>query len=299
MSKANIIGPARNRVDGLLKVTGRAKYAVEFEVPQCAHAWPVVSNIAKGSITSIDTGAAESASGVLKVLTHQNAQPPQEAEGGGGKARRHGIRIEERNPLGDEKVYYAGQYVALVVAETLEQAQYAASLVRVNYAPEEPVLFLDAAKQKTKEPKKNQDEDVQPKKGDVEAALQSSDLVRIEETYITPTETHNPIEMSGTIAGCDPVRERRAEHSRAHLQSRSRKRARDRSIRRRSLWLQGRGLAARTARGDGGEGRRPARQFSCPAQRDVHFGRSSYADAPDDCARREQGRKAAGHASRE
>ena len=65
-----LIGPPRTRVDGRLKVTGAAKYAVEFEVPNCAHAWAVESNIAKGRITSIDTEAAEAAQGVLKVLTH-------------------------------------------------------------------------------------------------------------------------------------------------------------------------------------------------------------------------------------
>ncbi|HEY1581586.1 MAG TPA: xanthine dehydrogenase family protein molybdopterin-binding subunit [Chthoniobacterales bacterium] len=200
MANSNILGPARNRVDGPLKVTGQAKYAVEFEIPKCVHAWPVVSDLAKATVTAIDTRAAESAPGVLKVLTHQNAPQPKEAEGGGGAARTEGIRIEQRNPLADDKVHYAGQYVALVVAQTLEQAQYAASLVRVNYAPEEPLLTMDDAEKKAKKPEKNQGESVQPEKGDADAALKNNNLIRIEETYITPTETHNPIEMSGTIA---------------------------------------------------------------------------------------------------
>ncbi len=200
MANTNILGPARNRVDGPLKVTGQATYAVEFEIPRCVHAWPVVSNLAKGTITSMDTKAAESAPGVLKVLTHQNAPQPKEAESGGGAARTKGIRIEERNPLSDDKVHYAGQYVALVVAKTVEQAQYAASLVRVSYAPEEALLTMAAAVEKATKPKKNQDESVQPKKGDVESALANQSLTRLRETYSTPTETHNPIEMSGTIA---------------------------------------------------------------------------------------------------
>jgi xanthine dehydrogenase YagR molybdenum-binding subunit len=200
MATANILGPARNRVDGPLKVTGHAKYAVEFEVPRCVHAWPVVSNLAKATITAVDAKTAESAPGVLKVLTHQNAPQPKEAEGGGAAARSEGIRIEERNPLGDEKVHYAGQYVALVVAQTLEQAQYAASLVRVTYAPEEPLLTMAAAQVDAKKPKKNQDESVQPKKGDVAPALANQNIIRVHQTYTTPTETHNPIEMSGTIA---------------------------------------------------------------------------------------------------
>ena len=195
-----MLGPARNRVDGPLKVTGHAKYAVEFEVPRCVHAWPVVSNMAKATITAMETKAAESAPGVLKVLTHQNAPQPKEAQAKKSEATRaHGIRIEERNPLSDDQVHYAGQYVALVVAKTIEQAQYAASLVRVNYAPEEPLLSMAAA-QKAEKPRKNQDEEAQPKKGDVAPALANPDIVRVHQTYTTPTETHNPIEMSGTIA---------------------------------------------------------------------------------------------------
>ena len=126
---AATMGPARNRVDGRLKVTGAAKYSVEFEVPKCAHGWTVESNIAKGKITAIDTKAAQAVPGVLAVLTHLNmpkfnSAPKKEERGGGG------IRNEERFPLSDDVVHYAGQYVALVVAETLEQARHAASLVR-------------------------------------------------------------------------------------------------------------------------------------------------------------------------
>src|SRR5262245_7029909 len=153
MAETNILGPARNRVDGPVKVTGRAKYAIEFEVPHCVHAWPVVSNLAKATITAINTRAAESAPGVLKVLTHKNALERKQVEGG-GEARGHGIRIEERNPLDDDKVHYAGQYVALVVAETLEQAQYAASLVQMSYAPEKAILTMAAAQEQAKEAKK-------------------------------------------------------------------------------------------------------------------------------------------------
>jgi xanthine dehydrogenase YagR molybdenum-binding subunit len=192
------IGPARNRVDGRLKVTGAAKYSVEFEVPNCAHGWTVESNIAKGKITAIETKAAQDAPGVLAVLTHLNTpkfKTPPKQEGMSG-----GIRNEERFPLNDAEVHYAGQYVALVVAKTLEQARHAASLVRLSYAPEESLLTMEAAEHKAAKPKKNNDEHVQLKKGDVEAALKDASLVKIEQTYITPTETHNPIEMSGTIA---------------------------------------------------------------------------------------------------
>ncbi len=199
MANTNILGPARSRVDGPLKVTGHAKYAVEFEVPKCSYAWPVESNIAKGKITKIDASAAQAVPGVLTVLTHQNVPEMKEAKGGMMK----GIRSEERNPLSDDDVHYAGQYIALVVAQTLEQAQHAASLVRVSYAAENPLLNMEEAEHKSEKPKQNNGEHVQVKKGDVEPALKNQDLVRVEQTYYTPTETHNPIEMSGTIAQWD------------------------------------------------------------------------------------------------
>ncbi|MEP7078317.1 MAG: xanthine dehydrogenase family protein molybdopterin-binding subunit [Chthoniobacterales bacterium] len=197
---AVVIGPPKNRVDGRLKVTGAAKYSVEFEVPKCAYAWPVESNLAKGKITSIDTRAADVLPGVLTILTHLNAPKPKEAKAKEDRNSSYGIRNEERNPLSDDRIHYAGQYVALVIAQTIEQARHAASLVRVNYAPEDPLLTMEDAAHKAEKPKSNHQENVQLKKGDVEAALNDSNLVKIEQTYLTPTETHNPIEMSGTIA---------------------------------------------------------------------------------------------------
>jgi xanthine dehydrogenase YagR molybdenum-binding subunit len=200
-TNTNILGPARNRVDGRAKVTGAAKYAVEFEVPKCAYAWPVESNIAKGKITVIDVRAAQSASGVLAVITHENAPKlNQEPAGKEESSISHGIRNEERAPFADNRVHYAGQYVALVVAQSIEQARQAARLVRVSYAPEQPLLTMDASLGRAKQPSKDHDENVQVKKGDVAAPLSDSSLTKIEQTYITPTETHNPIEMSGTIA---------------------------------------------------------------------------------------------------
>src|SRR6201995_5188088 len=94
-----VIGPARNRVDGKLKVTGAAKYAVEFEVPNCAYAWPVESNIAKGKILSLDTTAAQHAPGVLTIISHANAPKPKEPAAKESRDSGHGIRNEERLPF--------------------------------------------------------------------------------------------------------------------------------------------------------------------------------------------------------
>ena len=181
---SNILGPARSRVDGPLKVTGQARYAVEFNLPHCAYAWPVSSNIAKGKITAIDQRAAEAVPGVLAILTHQNAPKLKEVdeEGSGG------IRNEERNPLADDQVHYAGQYVALVVAQTIEDARHAASLVRVSYAPEVPLLTIEEAAPKAEKPKQSLGEHVQLEKGKVETSLANPDIVRVRQTYKTPTD---------------------------------------------------------------------------------------------------------------
>jgi xanthine dehydrogenase YagR molybdenum-binding subunit len=202
MASQNILGPARSRVDGPLKVSGGAKYAVEFRLPECACAWPVLSNVARGTITAIDEKAARSAPGVLEILTHQNAPKLKVGEAARGEDMSHGIRNEDRLPLSDDQVYYAGQYVALVVARTLPEARHAASLVKVSYSSEAPMLTMEDAN-KAKKPQKKQDEDIQLHKGDVEPALANQNLIRVRQTYVTPTETHNPIEPSGTIAAWD------------------------------------------------------------------------------------------------
>src|SRR2546421_8821803 len=140
MAQTNIIGPAPSRVDGRLKVTGAAKYAVESPITNCAYGWTVESNIAKGKILSIDTKTAEAAPGVLAVVTHLNAPKPKEPAAKKDRGQTHGIRNEERLPFSDDQIHYAGQYVAVVVSKTIEQARHAALLVRVYYAPEEAVL---------------------------------------------------------------------------------------------------------------------------------------------------------------
>ena len=198
----NILGPARNRVDGRLKVTGAAKYSVEFQVPNCAYGWTVESNVAKGKILSIDTKSAQAAPGVLAIVTHLNAPKPKEPAAKKHRGQTDGIRNEERVPFSDDEIHYAGQYVALVVAKTIEQARYAASLVKVSYAPEEPLLTMNAAKSSATKPKGSFGP-VQIKKGDVDLPLKGTSLTKIEQIYTTPTETHNPIEMSGTIAAWD------------------------------------------------------------------------------------------------
>ena len=194
--KAQSMGQPLDRVDGRLKVTGAATYPAEFHPAGLLYGHLVTSRIARGTITAIDSAAAEKAPGVRAVLTHLNApklpEPPnaQKAEG---------IRLEQRVPFSDARISYGGQYVGVVVADTLEQARFAADLLTVSYAAETPALRKEDALE-TKQPAENNGEKLQFSKGDVEAALKNADFTRVEQTYSTPTETHNPMENSATIA---------------------------------------------------------------------------------------------------
>ena len=122
-----VIGAALPRVDGPVKTTGRAQYAADYSFPGMVYAVPVVSTIANGKIRSMDTAAAEKMPGVLAVLHHDNIGPLFHISPGS-----HAGLGEQRQPFEDEIVSYWGQYVALAVAKTLQQAQAAAAAVRVK-----------------------------------------------------------------------------------------------------------------------------------------------------------------------
>jgi len=127
------IGQPISRVDGRLKVTGGATYAAEFDVPGQAHGAIVRSTIANGRIASIDSAAAERAPGVIAILTHRNAPRLVYSP---HKAMVDPAIGERLHVLQDDRVSHQGQPIALVIADTLEQANYAATLVRVIYASE-------------------------------------------------------------------------------------------------------------------------------------------------------------------
>src|SRR5688572_31463774 len=140
------IGKEMSRVDGVAKVTGKAKYAAEFRAPNLAYGFIVTGSIAKGSIKSIDTRDAERAAGVIRVFTHLNTpkfgpKPPVET------APPRGTRPEEDKSfraLQSDRIFFNSQPVALVVAETYEQARFAARLINVTYNPEKHVTDTEA-----------------------------------------------------------------------------------------------------------------------------------------------------------
>ena len=150
------------------------------------------STIGKGRIRSLDASAAEKMPGVLLVLHHGNLQNvyrtfPREQDGS---------MAETRPPFYDDKIYYWGQYVAAVVAETLEQAQAAAEAIKVEYDAEAPDVRTDLSAGY------DGPRESSWKRGDPDQALSSAPVV-IDETYVTPVETHNPMEMHSTVAVWD------------------------------------------------------------------------------------------------
>jgi xanthine dehydrogenase YagR molybdenum-binding subunit len=206
-TRAPSVGTALNRVDGRLKVTGGARYAAEFPLPNIAHAVIITSTIAKGRVTSIDTARAEKAPGVLAVLTPQNAErlpgtssgTSSGASGAQGPAARGGPAMRVPTFLQNDAVHYNGQPIGVVVADTFEHAMAAMQMVTPHYVEEHPVLDMLTAP-------KNPPEAVRPlggqrsyARGDVAAGL-SSASVRVDQTYTTPIENHNPMEVHSSIA---------------------------------------------------------------------------------------------------
>ncbi|HVS52727.1 MAG TPA: xanthine dehydrogenase family protein molybdopterin-binding subunit [Opitutaceae bacterium] len=188
-----VLGQPLDRIDGRRKVTGRANYAADNRVERVAHAYGVMSPMASGEITEFDAGPAENAPGVIAVLHHGNIPGLRPCPDEMGKGRKSS---ETRPPFADQKVYYAGQFVALVVAETFEQARDAARLVRVRYRRTPPALSLDDGIAAHGE---QPQEDESHRRGDFERALAGAE-VRHDAVYTTPVEVHNAMELHATLA---------------------------------------------------------------------------------------------------
>lgn len=185
------LGTSTARVDGAAKVRGAAPFAAEFPLARLAYAALVHATIAKGRIATLDTAAAEAAPGVVLVMTHRNAPPmkpmpmfmsAQKAAAG------EGLPVFQ-----DDLVHYDGQPVALVLAETQEQADHASSLVRVTYSPEDAVTSLAAARARGTEPGSFLGAPLKKEIGDAEGALAAAPY-RVDAVYRTPRYNHNAIE---------------------------------------------------------------------------------------------------------
>jgi len=198
--KPNVVGKPLDRVDGRDKVMGRAKYSAEYALPGLTYGVLKTSDIAKGRIQRIDTSAALKEPGVLAVYTHENlpklAKTPNDAEGKKAIGAPMGFL-----PMTSDVIYYAGQPVALVVADTFERATHAARLVRVTYAAEQPIAAYTDPKAKLFNPEKIQDgqADGFTRRGDARAAMASAP-VKLTAVYTHAINHHNPMEPGATTA---------------------------------------------------------------------------------------------------
>jgi len=187
---ARLVGAGVDRVDGPSKVTGTARYPADFGFADLAHAVLVQSTVAAGRVRRIGTAAAEAAPGVLTVITHQNAPRLARAPGGLG--------IGPPPPLQDDRVVHYGQHIAVVVAQTLEQAAAAARLVEADYEAAEPLHDLDDPRAERVDNASGRD----VSRGDVAAGLAAAE-VHMAASYATPVQTNNPLGLFATIAHWD------------------------------------------------------------------------------------------------
>lgn len=182
----DIIGAALPRIEGPLKVSGHARYTADHHFPDMLVAVPVCATIAVGTVRHIDCSAARAMPGVQAIHTKDTighiARLPEKSR----------LQIDEKvPPLQDDEVRYYGQFVALVLADTFEQARDAARVVRVEYAAQAPDVRMDMAP--------DDEPEVVTERGDAEGAFAGS-AVQVDETYRTPIETHNPMELHATVA---------------------------------------------------------------------------------------------------
>lgn len=194
----SVIGKPLDRTDGVLKVTGQARYSGEFPEAQLAHAVLVTSTVAKGRIAAVDTARAQSMPGVLLVMTHQNAMRLPN----GGIADVAPPAVRRLTLLQTNEVRYSNEPVAVVVADTLERATDAARYVQVRYEATAPNADFQRAKPQAFAPEKMNNRPVATQRGDVAAGLRQGPT-RLDAVYTTPYEHHNPMEPHATLARWD------------------------------------------------------------------------------------------------
>lgn len=190
-SVLSVIGQPQARVDGPLKVSGSATYTSDVDLPDLLIAVPVCSTIASGRLVSLDIADAEAMPGVHAVLHRDNIGRFYRLS---GNSMETGFVDEARPPFEDDIIRYHGQYIAVVIADTFEAASAASAAIGARYevTPHDVRDELEA----DDEPK------VESERGDPDRAFDTAPAT-LDATYVTPTETHNPIELHATIADWD------------------------------------------------------------------------------------------------
>ena len=188
----DVIGKPLDRVDGKLKVTGQARYAAEFPAEKMSYAVVVGSAIASGKMRSINIKDAEQAPGVLVVITHENRPksfaPPQSRSGGASSSASSatgGGAAPPKMPLENNIIEFAGQYIAVVVANSLEGAQHAANLIRVAYIEDDPVIEWADKRAQKYEPTSHMGAPLKSARGDAQGVFASS-AVKIDQVSRNP-----------------------------------------------------------------------------------------------------------------
>ena len=186
IDQLNVVGQPLSRIDGPLKTSGLAHYAYEWhtEAPDAAYGYVVGAPIAKGKITAVDTQVAKRAPGVLAVVTAENAGPLDKGE-------RNAARL-----LAGDNIEHYHQAVALVVAETFEQARAAATLVNVQYEREPGAYDLAHEKPTVTTPPEGETD---KKVGDFDSAFATSE-VKLDAQYTTPDQSHMAMEPHASMA---------------------------------------------------------------------------------------------------
>ncbi|HMK03463.1 MAG TPA: xanthine dehydrogenase family protein molybdopterin-binding subunit [Ferruginibacter sp.] len=183
----NIFNPEEGRVEAVAKVTGKGKYSAEYEVENLCYGVLVGSSVPAGAITKLKLDDAKQASGVIDIISHQNKPlVPGLADENKIKESRIGLAV-----FHTDKIYFKGQPIALVIAETFEEAVYAASLVNAEYARADFNVDFDKSQAGAELKVTGKD------RGSIPTGAASS---VIEAEYTIQTEVHNPMEMHATIA---------------------------------------------------------------------------------------------------
>ncbi len=200
--KHGYLGTPVSRVDGQWKVKGEARFAAEFEIENLAYAVPVCSTIAKGRIIAIDASDAEKSPGAIAIVTAENAPKMKRPPLMDVRHMDKGFAASDLAVLQDDEISWDGQPVAVVVAETLEQAEHAASLVRVEYDEKAARVSFEDLKAEATVPSAVMGEDPELEICNPEKAFAAA-AFKVDNVYRTPHYNHNAIEPHAAIAAWD------------------------------------------------------------------------------------------------
>jgi xanthine dehydrogenase YagR molybdenum-binding subunit len=201
-AKHRYVGRPLDRVDGEAKVTGKAVFTAELALPELAHAALVCSTIARGRVAAVDGAAAEAVPGFVALLTHES-MPRLKRPEPGMQAGGQGFALSDLPYLQDAEIHWDGQPVAVVVADTLEGAEHAAALVRVEYEPSpNPAVSFDGEKRNAFVPENVLGDPSEITIGDADGELERA-AAKVDRIYRTPRHNHHAIEPHATVACWD------------------------------------------------------------------------------------------------